>query len=309
MIERREAVPEAGDVLPRARRSSTRRGMIRQRLTPRPITASIAGSSVADAAIETSGTSSPPTPIERMNGSGMNTSSASPIATDHAGEQRRAAAVAIVVCSATCTSSVFAELLAEAEHDQHRVVDRDRQPDQRDDVRDVDRHVHRCGRRPTRARASSGSSPRRTATGTAIPPSVPNMNTMTSIAIGSAIDSPRARSSVKIVLGVVVDRRIAATGTSSTPGRSPIARRMSGVILRRVLVLERRRDLGVDHARAPASQQRPGLAARRRRAAARRGRRATARPLGRRVDAGRDERERAVRAVAHAVLEELEPAL
>ena len=35
-------------------------------------------------------------------------------------------------------------------------------------------------------------------TGTAMPPSVPNMNTITSSAIGSAIDSPRARSSLKI---------------------------------------------------------------------------------------------------------------
>ena len=88
MIDGREPVPEAGR-RPRARRSSTRRGMIRQRLTLRPMTASSAGSSVAEAAIETSGTSSPPTPIERMNGSGMKTSSASPIATVMPGEQRR----------------------------------------------------------------------------------------------------------------------------------------------------------------------------------------------------------------------------
>ena len=35
-------------------------------------------------------------------------------------------------------------------------------------------------------------------TGTTIPPSVPNMNSITSSAIGIAIDSPRARSSLKI---------------------------------------------------------------------------------------------------------------
>lgn len=36
------------------------------------------------------------------------------------------------------------------------------------------------------------------ATGTAMPPSVPNMKTITSSAIGIAIDSPRARSSLKM---------------------------------------------------------------------------------------------------------------
>ncbi len=36
------------------------------------------------------------------------------------------------------------------------------------------------------------------ATGTAMPPSVPNMNTITSSAIGTAIDSPRPRSLLKI---------------------------------------------------------------------------------------------------------------
>ena len=36
------------------------------------------------------------------------------------------------------------------------------------------------------------------ANGTAMPPSVPNMKTITSSAIGIAIDSPRLRSSLKI---------------------------------------------------------------------------------------------------------------
>ena len=88
-----------------ARRSSTRWGMIRQRLTLVPMTASSAGSSVAEAAIETSGTSSPPTPIERMNGSGMKTSSASPIATVIPENSVARPAVAIVVRSAPWTSS------------------------------------------------------------------------------------------------------------------------------------------------------------------------------------------------------------
>ena len=91
-----------------ARRSSTPRGTIRQRLTPRPIIASIAGSSVAEAAIDTSGTSRPPTPIERMNGSGMNTSSARPTATVIPENSVARPAVAIVVCSAACASEVSA---------------------------------------------------------------------------------------------------------------------------------------------------------------------------------------------------------
>ena len=99
-------MPEARASLA-ARRSSTRRGMIRQRLTPRPMTASSAGSSVAEAAIDTSGTSSPPTPIERMKGSGMNTSSASPIATVAPENSVARPAVAIVVRSAACGSSVW----------------------------------------------------------------------------------------------------------------------------------------------------------------------------------------------------------
>ena len=61
------------------------------------MSASIAGSSVAEAAIETSGTSRPPTPIERMNGSGMKTRSARPIATVSPENSVARPAVAIVV--------------------------------------------------------------------------------------------------------------------------------------------------------------------------------------------------------------------
>ena len=53
---------------------------------------------------------------------------------------------------------VHRELLAIAEHDEHRVVDRDREADQRDDVRHVDRPCPSCGRRSTRGRASWGCS-------------------------------------------------------------------------------------------------------------------------------------------------------
>ncbi len=91
-----------------ARRASTRRGMIRSRFTPRPMIASSAGNSVADAAIDTTGTSRPPTPIERMNGSGMNTRSASPIATVMPEKSVARPAVAIVFCRASGASSVYA---------------------------------------------------------------------------------------------------------------------------------------------------------------------------------------------------------
>jgi hypothetical protein len=65
------------------------------------MTASSAGRSVADATIDTSGTSSPPTPIERMNGSGMKTSSARPTATVPPENSVALPAVAIVVRSAS----------------------------------------------------------------------------------------------------------------------------------------------------------------------------------------------------------------
>ena len=87
------------------RRSSTLRGITRQRFTPRPITARTAGRKVAEAAIETSGTSTPPTPIERMNGTGMKMSSAE--ADGHGQPENSVArpAVVIVLTSAACGSS------------------------------------------------------------------------------------------------------------------------------------------------------------------------------------------------------------
>lgn len=69
------------------------------------MTARSAGSRVADAAIDTSGTSSPPMPIDRMNGSGMSTSSASPTATVAPENRVARPAVAIVVRRASWTFS------------------------------------------------------------------------------------------------------------------------------------------------------------------------------------------------------------
>jgi hypothetical protein len=88
-----------------ARFASTRLGTMRKRLTPRPRTASSAGSSVAEAAIETSGMNRPPRPIERMNGSGIRTSRASPTATVSPEKIVARPAVAIVARSASAGSS------------------------------------------------------------------------------------------------------------------------------------------------------------------------------------------------------------
>ncbi len=106
MIERASRVQKP--VWPSARFCSRLFGITRKRLILRPRMESSAGRKVAEAAIETSGTSRPPTPIERMKGSGMKTSSASPIATTIPENSVARPAVAIVTRSAACTSSVFA---------------------------------------------------------------------------------------------------------------------------------------------------------------------------------------------------------
>jgi hypothetical protein len=66
--------------------------------------ASSAGRNVAEAAIDTSGTRRPPTPIERMKGRGMNTSSARPTATVSPEKIVARPAVAIVRSSAWSAS-------------------------------------------------------------------------------------------------------------------------------------------------------------------------------------------------------------
>ena len=69
-----------------------------------PSTDSRAGSSVTEAPIETSGISTPPAPIERMKGSGIASSAASPIATVMPENSVARPAVDIVVSSASWTS-------------------------------------------------------------------------------------------------------------------------------------------------------------------------------------------------------------
>ena len=89
------------------RRSMIRLGITRSALMRRPISDSSAGSNVAEAITLTTGTSSPPIPIERMNGSGMNASRASPTATVIPEKIVARPAVSIVLSSASCVSSVF----------------------------------------------------------------------------------------------------------------------------------------------------------------------------------------------------------
>ncbi len=72
----------------------------RSRSRREPNIASSAGSSVRAALMETSGMSRPPMPIERMNGSGIRTSMASPMATVAPEKSTARPAVFIVVRSA-----------------------------------------------------------------------------------------------------------------------------------------------------------------------------------------------------------------
>ena len=152
-----------GRAAPRSPASgSARRSSTRARHDPQPVDAvarareSSAGRKVSAAAIETSGISRPPMPMERMKGSGRNTSSPSPTATVSPENTTARPAVGIVRRRGAVLDAARAyELLAEAVDDQQRVVDRDADPDQRDQVPHVDRHVQRVGQRSRPAPASS----------------------------------------------------------------------------------------------------------------------------------------------------------
>jgi hypothetical protein len=86
---------------PRREPSSPKRHT-RTRFVPRrPYRESSAGCRVTAAAIETSGIRNPPIPIERMNGEGMKSSSASPIATVAPEKTTARPAVAIVRTTAS----------------------------------------------------------------------------------------------------------------------------------------------------------------------------------------------------------------
>ena len=93
------------------------------------------------ASTETAGISMPPIPIERMNGSGSSTIDSRPIATVEPETITERPACVIVSTSAVSTSSALAQLVAEAEDHQQRVVDRDAEADERDQELDDDRDV------------------------------------------------------------------------------------------------------------------------------------------------------------------------
>ncbi len=85
--------------------STSRFGSSRRLLMRSPSTASSAGSSVIAASTETSGMSSPPRPIERMNGSGSTIIDTSPTATVEPDTITERPACVIVSTSAVSTSS------------------------------------------------------------------------------------------------------------------------------------------------------------------------------------------------------------
>ena len=84
------------------------RGSTRALFTRSPMAASSAGRNDADAATATTGTIMPPRPIERMNGSGMSSSSPKPIATATPETIVVRPAVRIVARTAASTSRVRA---------------------------------------------------------------------------------------------------------------------------------------------------------------------------------------------------------
>ncbi len=113
-----------------------------------PSVASSAGSSVIAASTETAGISIPPIPIERMKGSGITISESSPTATVEPDTITERPAWVIVCTTRRLHVLALAELVAEAEDHQERVVDRDPEPDERDQELDDDRDVRDVGEDP-----------------------------------------------------------------------------------------------------------------------------------------------------------------
>ena len=113
-------------------RSTKRFGITRTRLIRVPSTASIAGRSVIAASTETSGISMPPMPIERMNGSGRMIIDSRPTATVEPETITERPACVIVCDERGLDVLALAQLVAEAEDHQQRVVDRHAEADERD---------------------------------------------------------------------------------------------------------------------------------------------------------------------------------
>ena len=124
---------------------------------------------------ETAGISIPPIPIERMNGSGRMIMLSRPTATVEPETITDRPAWLIVSTTAVLAVAAVADLLAEAEDHQQRVVDRDAEPDERDQELDDDRDVRDVGQRQIsvnvfRIEAAA------TISGNAIAGSVPKVN-------------------------------------------------------------------------------------------------------------------------------------
>ena len=132
-------------------RSMSRFGITRTLLIRVPSTASSAGSSVIEASTETAGISMPPMPIERMNGSGSTISESRADRDRRAGDDHRAAGVRHRLDERRLDVLALAQLVAEAEDHQQRVVDRDAEADERDQELDDDRDVGDVGQAPRRA--------------------------------------------------------------------------------------------------------------------------------------------------------------
>ena len=118
-----------------------RRGITRTLLIRCPSTASIAGSSVSEASTETTGISMPPMPIAAEQRQRQDDHRQQPDRHGRARDDHRVAGVGHRLDERRLDVVPFAELVAEAEDHQQRVVDRDAEADERDQELHDDRDV------------------------------------------------------------------------------------------------------------------------------------------------------------------------
>ena len=137
---------------PRDGRWSTNRfGITRTLLIRVPSTASSAGSSVIAAITETAGISMPPMPDRADERQRQDDQREQADRHGRAGDDHRAAGVRHRLDERGLDVFALAQLVAEAEDHQQRVVDRDAEPDERDQELDDDRDVRDVGQDPDRA--------------------------------------------------------------------------------------------------------------------------------------------------------------
>ena len=125
-----------------------RRGITRTLLIRGPSTASIAGSNVRVASTETTGINMPPMPIERSERQRQEDHRQEPDRHGRARDDHRVAGVGHRLDERRLDVVSLAELVAEAEDHQQRVVDRDAEADQRDQELHDDRDVGDVRQRP-----------------------------------------------------------------------------------------------------------------------------------------------------------------